>query len=195
MSPAASATRSTTRPQGFTVHPKLQAAAQQARRDEPQRRHRLGLRRAARARHPCCSRARRCASPARTRAAARSCSATRCCTTGTTARSGCRSRTCSDDQATFWIYDSLLSEYAAMGFEYGYSVERADALVLLGGPVRRLRQRRPDHHRRVHLVRRAEVGPALERRAAAPPRLRGPGPRPLLRPHRAATCSCAPRTT
>jgi len=36
----------------------------------------------------------------------------------------------SEQQARFWIYDSLLSEYAAMGFEYGYSVERADALVL-----------------------------------------------------------------
>ncbi len=36
----------------------------------------------------------------------------------------------SDDQARFWVYDSLLSEYAAMGFEYGYSVERPDALVL-----------------------------------------------------------------
>ena len=35
-----------------------------------------------------------------------------------------------DDQAWLWIYDSLLSEYAAMGFEYGYSVERPDALVL-----------------------------------------------------------------
>ena len=34
------------------------------------------------------------------------------------------------DQAHFWIYDSLLSEFAAMGFEYGYSVERPDALVL-----------------------------------------------------------------
>ncbi|KRE35526.1 alpha-ketoglutarate decarboxylase [Janibacter sp. Soil728] len=33
-------------------------------------------------------------------------------------------------QARFWVYDSLLSEYAAMGFEYGYSVERPDALVL-----------------------------------------------------------------
>ncbi|MYS23977.1 2-oxoglutarate dehydrogenase E1 component [Streptomyces sp. DvalAA-14] len=33
-------------------------------------------------------------------------------------------------QAPFMIYDSLLSEYAAMGFEYGYSVERPDALVL-----------------------------------------------------------------
>ncbi|THJ66161.1 multifunctional oxoglutarate decarboxylase/oxoglutarate dehydrogenase thiamine pyrophosphate-binding subunit/dihydrolipoyllysine-residue succinyltransferase subunit [Arthrobacter echini] len=35
-----------------------------------------------------------------------------------------------EDQAKFMIYDSLLSEYAAMGFEYGYSVERPDALVI-----------------------------------------------------------------
>ncbi|TAL14050.1 MAG: multifunctional oxoglutarate decarboxylase/oxoglutarate dehydrogenase thiamine pyrophosphate-binding subunit/dihydrolipoyllysine-residue succinyltransferase subunit, partial [Frankiales bacterium] len=36
----------------------------------------------------------------------------------------------SEDQAPFYVYDSLLSEYAAMGFEYGYSVARPDALVL-----------------------------------------------------------------
>jgi len=35
-----------------------------------------------------------------------------------------------EGQAKFWVYDSLLSEFAAMGFEYGYSVERPDALVL-----------------------------------------------------------------
>jgi len=34
-----------------------------------------------------------------------------------------------DGQGKFWIYDSLLSEYAAMGFEYGYSVVAKDALV------------------------------------------------------------------
>jgi len=33
------------------------------------------------------------------------------------------------EQAKFWIYDSLLSEYAALGFEYGYSVANKDALV------------------------------------------------------------------
>ncbi|KQR89672.1 alpha-ketoglutarate decarboxylase [Microbacterium sp. Leaf179] len=36
----------------------------------------------------------------------------------------------SENQGRFWVYDSLLSEYAAMAFEYGYSVERADSLVL-----------------------------------------------------------------
>ena len=39
-------------------------------------------------------------------------------------------RNLSTEQSKFYIYDSLLSEYAAMGFEYGYSVERKDALVL-----------------------------------------------------------------
>ncbi|GAA1478766.1 multifunctional oxoglutarate decarboxylase/oxoglutarate dehydrogenase thiamine pyrophosphate-binding subunit/dihydrolipoyllysine-residue succinyltransferase subunit [Nocardioides aestuarii] len=35
-----------------------------------------------------------------------------------------------EDQAKFFVYDSLLSEYAALGFEYGYSVARPEALVL-----------------------------------------------------------------
>jgi 2-oxoglutarate dehydrogenase E1 component len=36
----------------------------------------------------------------------------------------------SADQAKFTVYDSLLSEFAAMGFEYGYSVARPNALTL-----------------------------------------------------------------
>ncbi|HEU4399956.1 MAG TPA: multifunctional oxoglutarate decarboxylase/oxoglutarate dehydrogenase thiamine pyrophosphate-binding subunit/dihydrolipoyllysine-residue succinyltransferase subunit, partial [Actinomycetota bacterium] len=36
----------------------------------------------------------------------------------------------SEDQGKIFIYDSLLSEFAAMGFEYGYSVGNPDALVL-----------------------------------------------------------------
>ena len=32
--------------------------------------------------------------------------------------------------APFYVYDSLLSEFAAMGFEYGYSVARPEALVM-----------------------------------------------------------------
>ncbi|MFC5030065.1 multifunctional oxoglutarate decarboxylase/oxoglutarate dehydrogenase thiamine pyrophosphate-binding subunit/dihydrolipoyllysine-residue succinyltransferase subunit [Streptomyces fildesensis] len=36
----------------------------------------------------------------------------------------------SEDQARYNVYDSLLSEYAAMGFEYGYSLARPEALVM-----------------------------------------------------------------
>ncbi|MFI1162776.1 multifunctional oxoglutarate decarboxylase/oxoglutarate dehydrogenase thiamine pyrophosphate-binding subunit/dihydrolipoyllysine-residue succinyltransferase subunit [Streptomyces sp. NPDC020801] len=36
----------------------------------------------------------------------------------------------SEDQARYNVYDSLLSEYAVMGFEYGYSLTRPDALVM-----------------------------------------------------------------
>ncbi|MCA1693937.1 MAG: multifunctional oxoglutarate decarboxylase/oxoglutarate dehydrogenase thiamine pyrophosphate-binding subunit/dihydrolipoyllysine-residue succinyltransferase subunit, partial [Actinobacteria bacterium] len=34
------------------------------------------------------------------------------------------------DQGRFWAYDSLLSEFAAMGFEYGYSVANPNVLVI-----------------------------------------------------------------
>jgi multifunctional 2-oxoglutarate metabolism enzyme len=36
----------------------------------------------------------------------------------------------SPSQAPFMIYDSALSEFAVMGYEYGYSVERPDALTI-----------------------------------------------------------------
>ncbi len=39
----------------------------------------------------------------------------------------------SDSQGRFDIYDSLLSEYAGMGFEYGYSVAAPEALVCWEG--------------------------------------------------------------
>jgi multifunctional 2-oxoglutarate metabolism enzyme len=35
-----------------------------------------------------------------------------------------------NERARFWVYDSLLSEYGALGFEYGYSVARPETLVL-----------------------------------------------------------------
>ncbi len=37
---------------------------------------------------------------------------------------------CYRDGAKLWVYDSLLSEFAALGFEYGYSVARPDMLVM-----------------------------------------------------------------
>ena len=35
-----------------------------------------------------------------------------------------------DAEAHFWVFDSLLSEYAALGFEYGYSHANREALVM-----------------------------------------------------------------
>ncbi|MGC5054067.1 multifunctional oxoglutarate decarboxylase/oxoglutarate dehydrogenase thiamine pyrophosphate-binding subunit/dihydrolipoyllysine-residue succinyltransferase subunit [Micromonospora sp. DT48] len=40
-----------------------------------------------------------------------------------------KSLTADGERSRFFVHDSLLSEYAAMGFEYGYSVENVDALV------------------------------------------------------------------
>jgi 2-oxoglutarate decarboxylase len=34
------------------------------------------------------------------------------------------------EQGKWWVYDSLLSEFAALGFEYGYSVVQTEALVM-----------------------------------------------------------------
>ena len=58
-------------------------------------------------------------------------------------------------------------------------------LVGVGGAVRRLRQRRADHHRPVHRRRRGQVGRELGAGDAAAPRLRGSGPGALVGPHRA----------
>lgn len=40
-----------------------------------------------------------------------------------------QSLTADGERSRFFVHDSLLSEYAAMGFEYGYSVENINALV------------------------------------------------------------------
>ncbi len=39
-------------------------------------------------------------------------------------------RNLAEDQATFWVYNSLLSEFAVLGFEYGYSLVANDMLIM-----------------------------------------------------------------
>ncbi len=147
---------------------------------------RLGARRGASPSGRLCSRARPCASPARTPGGARSASATACSSTSDTEdgvlparapRAATRRRSCSTTRCS--------PSTPRSGFEYGYSVAVPGGARRLGSAVRRLRQRRADHHRPVHRRRRGQVGPASSARAAPPPRLRGSGPRALERADRA----------
>ena len=106
-------------PEGFTPHPKL-AKQFEARPGCTTRARSTGPppRRWRSARS--CSRATASASPARTPAAARSRSGTPRLIDYETGEPWIPS-TSSTAEGRFWVYDSLLSEYAALGFEYGYA--------------------------------------------------------------------------
>ncbi len=87
-------------------------------------------------------------------------------------------------QARYDVIDSMLSEYAVLGFEYGFSARRAQRLDHLGSAVRRFRQRRADHVRPVHQFRRIEMAADVRARLPAAARLRRPGAGTLLGPPR-----------
>ena len=74
----------------------------------------------------------------------------------------------------------------------GGEPERAGAL---GGSVRRLRQRRPDHHRRVHLLRASRSGARTPRWSCCSRTAMRVRDRTIRQAVRSASCSCALRTT
>ena len=92
-----------------------------------------------------------------------------------------------DANAPFELYNSPLSETACLGFEYGYSAATPERARPLGGPVRRLRQRRPGDHRQLHRLRRGEVGTDQPPHPAAAARLRGLRAGALERPRSSAS--------
>ena len=110
---------------------------------------RLGHRRGARLRARCCSRAAPCACRARTPAAAPSASATPSLYDVRTGKEYVPLQSVASGGARFEVHDSLLSEAAVMGFEFGYAVADHRVARHVGGAVRRLLQRRADHRRPV----------------------------------------------
>ena len=81
------------------------------------------------------------------------------------------------------------------GLRYGYSLDEPQHADHVGGPVRRLRQRRPGHHRPVHRLGRVEVGHAAAAWSCScrtATRARG---RSTPAPGWSGSFSSAPRTT
>ncbi len=193
---ARSPTRSRASRRASTPHPKVLTLLEAARRDGARgQRHRLGLRRDARVRlaaarghhgapHRAGHAARHVQPPPR-RAARRA----------RPARATCRSTTSAPSQARFLVLDSMLSEAAVLGFEYGFS--SADPRNA-GASGRRSSATSPTARRSIIDQFIAQPESKWQRMSGLvlllPHGYEGQGPSTRARAS-SASCSCAPRTT
>ena len=80
-------------------------------------------------------------------------------------------------RAAFEIHNTPLTENATIGFEFGYNIQEPDRLVIWEAQYRRLHQRRAGDDRPVHHLGPLQVGPqAVARVPAAARRTRARGP-------------------
>ena len=85
------------------------------------------------------------------------------------------------DQKKICIYNSLLSEAAVLGLRLRIFAQLPRDALPLGSAVRRLRERRAEHHRSIHRLRGIEVATPERHRPSSPARLRRPGARAFQR--------------
>ena len=132
---------------------------------------------------------------ARTAAAAPSASGTRCSSTRTTEERVLPANNLAPDQADVRGLRQPAVRGGRARLRLRLLARRAGLPGPLGGPVRRLRQRRPGDHRPVHRLGRVEVAAASGPGHAPAARLRRAGARALHAPGSSASSSSAPRTT
>jgi hypothetical protein len=100
-----------------------------------------------------------------------------------------------EGQARYEVINSMLSEEAVLGFEYGYSLVGAQCADMLGGAVRRLRQRRAGACSTSSSRRASASGCACRASSASCHTAMRARARSIPRPASNASCRCAPRTT